>query len=175
MRQNECVVNKAMAQLWPDEWYEISDKGGRALANVGYVWRRLGLNNLQSDDVARLEPFLEPFDAVYNDDEITILSRLGHNGLQKEYCRMYQDDDDDVWVIDWYLSDDDCRRAHLTQVANLLFPDDPLAIVHLTRALTTLRTLRVSVDASGVRGETDHSLEQIVDQSLEQVEVDEEE
>ena len=60
----------------------------------------------------------EPFDGVYNGDEITVLSRLGSNGVQKEFCRMFSQPAaevpmsdkgkeeektaaEDVWVLEW--------------------------------------------------------------------------
>src|SRR3990172_5427374 len=110
---------------WPREWYDISD-GTEALENIASVWSKMGYDQLEEGDYSRLEPFLEPFDAVYNDEEIAILSRLGNNGIQKELCKMYAPEDGSVegggggiFVLEWYLQKGDYRRKYLVQVATV--------------------------------------------------------
>jgi len=77
-----------MAHLWPIDWYDLSD-GRDVLRNISRVWAEKGYDNLAENDYARLEPFLEPFDGIYTDKEIVVLSRVGSNGIQKEFCSMF--------------------------------------------------------------------------------------
>lgn len=53
-----------MSHLWLDDWYELSKDDKNTLRNIGAAWAEKGYNNLEENDYARLEPFLEPFDAV---------------------------------------------------------------------------------------------------------------
>jgi hypothetical protein len=63
-----------MAHLWPADWYDLND-GAKALLNISKVWKKKGYTALVENDYARMEPFLEPFDGIYTDQEIVILSR----------------------------------------------------------------------------------------------------
>jgi len=108
----------------------LTDGGSTTLQNYGTKWLQIGYDNLTENDFARLEPFLEPFDGVYTDKEIAVLSRLGNNGVQKELCHMFMQqpstdnttadtaqtaEPEEVWVLEWYvvLSQGD-TRSNLT-------------------------------------------------------------
>ena len=81
------------------------------MANIEEIWAKIGYDKLTENDYARLEPFLEPFDGIYTDKEVVILSRVGNNGIQKEFCNMFvqnpqqssteQKSEDEVWVLEW--------------------------------------------------------------------------
>lgn len=146
--------------LWPDDWYNLNDGGAEALQNIGEVWAKMGYEALGEDDYARLEPFMEPFDGVYNDEEVTIMSRVGNNGIQKELCRMFSQSspDGDIWVLEWYTPKTNIQRRYLCDVAILLYGaqfdnDETQSMIMLTHALSSLRSLKlVVVDGDTIRG-----------------------
>lgn len=172
-----------MAHLWSRDWFDIADSAD-VLENISEVWAKIGFEKLTQDDLARLEPFLEPFDAIYNDEEITILSRLGHNGIQKEFCRMFthpkangpdgsERAEGDVFVLEWYLEKGDYRRSYLVSVATILYGssfrnDQTQCMIMLTHSLARLRKLKITIQGDALHGEPDHSLEPLYDNSLEE-------
>jgi hypothetical protein len=155
-----------MAHLWPLEWFDITD-GESALRNISRVWKKKGYETLTENDYARMEPFLEPFDGIYTDQEIVILSRIGNNGVQKEFCSMFLQppvegsaENDGVWVLEWYLDKDDIRRIYLRQVAQILYGaqlenDETQCMILLTHALSNLRRLRITIKGEQILGEFD--------------------
>lgn len=192
-----------MSHLWPPEWYvcrqsacaskrrfcvkssltirryDISD-GADALENIASVWAKMGYDKLGENDYARLEPFLEPFDAVYNDEEITVLSRLGHNGVQKEFCRMFSQPiaGEQVWVLEWYLPQGNVQRMYLCDVALTLYGakfnnDETQCMIMLTHALASLRKLKLVVRGETIQGMLDSSVEELQDASFEDATVEE--
>jgi len=165
-----------MSHLWPIDWYDLSDGGEEVLQNISKVWERKGLETLSENDYARLEPFLEPFDGVYTDQEIVILSRIGNNGIQKEYCSMFMQGE--VWVLEWYLDKDDIRRLYLRQVARLLYgnqyeQDETQCMIMLTHALSSLRQLKLTIHGDQILGEFDDQEddEPVMENSLEDPEI----
>lgn len=165
------MVIMKMSHLWPREWFGLSLAATAVLQNVALVWANVGYDNLQEGDYVRLEPFLEPYDAVYNQDDVCILSRLGSNGTQKQYCQMYRNENG-VWTLEWFV--DDHRRSHLEQVAHLLYGGDATqSMVRLTHALASLRTLCIVIRGDELHGFFDTSMEDIMDQSLEGADIDE--
>jgi len=173
-----------MSHLWPIDWYDLSD-GKAVLQNISRVWSEKGYDNLKENDYARLEPFLEPFDGIYTDKEIVILSRVGSNGIQKEFCSMFlqpADTAEEVWVLEWYLDPDDIRRIYLKQVARLLYGsnfenDETQSMIMLTHALALLRQLKITIHDDYITGEMEEVPETLVENSFgdpEVITVDEE-
>lgn len=177
-----------MAHLWPIDWYDLSD-GEEALQNIAKVWGRKGYDSLSENDYARMEPFLEPFDGVYTDQEIVILSRIGNNGIQKEFCSMFlqgpeagaggpERDEDGIWVLEWYLDKNDIRRLYLRQVAQIMYGsqfenDETQCMIMLTHSLSSLRRLKITIHGDQILGEFDDGEvpETVVENSLEDPEI----
>lgn len=147
------------------DWYDLAD-GADALKNISAVWSKKGYDTLTANDYARMEPFLEPFDGIYTDQEIAILSRIGNNGVQKEFCSMFLQATDgsgatasgEVWVLEWYLEKDDIRRLYLRRVAQILYGsqydnDETQCMIMLTHALSNLRRLRITIKGDRIIGE----------------------
>lgn len=159
-----------MSHLWPVDWYDLAD-GADALQNIAAVWRKKGYGALTSNDYARMEPFLEPFDGLYTDQEIAILSRIGNNGVQKEFCSMFLQapsapigadsgagPEAEVWVLEWYLDKDDIRRLYLRKISKILYGaeygnDETQCMIMLTHALSNLRRLRITIQGDRIIGE----------------------
>lgn len=165
-----------MSHLWDRAWHDATDSSD-VLQNIGRKWTDIGFKNLGNDDFARLEPFLEPFDAVYNEEEITILSRLGSNGIQKEFCKVFTNESGN-YVLEWYLQEHDYRRIYLQDVALFLFGptyqhNDARCITMLTYALSSLRKLKIVIHETSVHGEEDNSLASLEDGSLEDASLEE--
>lgn len=88
-----------MSHLWPAAWFDMDDETFKVLKDISTHWKKKGYDHLESEDYVRLEPFLEPFDAVYSDNEVVILSRVGNNGIQKQFCSMFLIKD--KWTLEW--------------------------------------------------------------------------
>ena len=154
--------------LWRDSFYELEGDDLETLENLGQTWMEMGYETLTNDDFARLEPFLEPYDAVYNDEEISILSRLGRNGIQDEFVFLTNpptpqknQEQQPLYQASWSLTQDDPRRIHLEETAVTLFPTyAPIdALVMLTHGLATLRGLHVFFTPTGQVFATSHTEE----------------
>ena len=147
--------------LWDRDWFDITD-GADVIENIATVWNKRGFNQLTNDDFVRLEPFVEPFDAIYTSDEISILSRLGQNGVQKEFCRLFKEDD--AYVLEWYLKAEDHRRIYLADLALLLFGkpmshDPAQCILLLTYCISTLRACKIVRHGDTLLAKPDTSLD----------------
>jgi len=178
-----------MSHLWPKDWYDLSDEDKETLRNMGYAWAEKGYENLEENDYARLEPFLEPFDAVYTDTEIAILSRTGNNGIQKEFCSMFIQEEgpetgnnnnnnnvEEVWVLEWYLDQDDVRRRSLRKIAKLLYGDnlnndETQCLIMLTHALSSLRQLVITIHGDTITGEIEDLPEALIENEMEEAEI----
>ena len=151
-----------MALVWQENWFEFTQKEHLVLENIGEKWKNKEYENLGIEDYVRLEPFLEPFDAVYSEQEIAIMNRVGQNGVQDQYCSMFiqsksgstdksidNSTNDSVWVLEWYLVPTDVKRQYLKKVSNSLFGkqlqyDETECMIMLTHSLSCLRRLEVS-------------------------------
>ncbi len=164
-----------MSYLWKNSWFDFSEDTA-VLENISKHWNKIGHENLGDDDIARLEPFLEPFDAIYSEEEIVILSRLGNNGVQKEFCHVFHQED--KWVLEWYLDPKDVKRKYLTDICLVLFGDTyeqdvARCMTMLIYTLSSLRKLKVHFrEDQSAYAERDLSLEPLEEGSLEDVEVE---
>jgi hypothetical protein len=169
------------------------------LENIGQRWMKMGYDQLGDNDYARLEPFVEPFDAIYTDQEVSILSRVGQNGVQKEFCSLYVQppqggsapnraqgstggvDDAEIWVLEWYLTVDDIRRDYLRMVSRLLYGesyenDETQCILMLTYAIAELRRLKLTIQGETISGVAlqEDEIEVVAENSLDEPSVDDE-
>lgn len=159
-----------MSHLWTPDWYDIkSDEP--VLKNIGSTWLKKGYDTLDANDYVRLEPFLEPFDGIYSDSEVVILSRTGNNGVQKQYCSMFitkDQKDNDVWVLEWHIPKDDIKRVYLKRVSLLLYGssfdnDETQCMIMLTHALSSLRQLKITIKGETIIGEIDEVEQEYVE------------
>lgn len=159
-----------MSHLWTPDWYDIKTEEP-ILKNIGSTWLKRGYDTLGADDYVRLEPFLEPFDGVYSESEVVILSRTGNNGVQKQFCSMYMTKDQnntDVWVLEWHLPKDDIKRSYLKRVSLLLYGpsfenDETQCMIMLTHALSSLRQLKITVKGETLVGELEEVEQEYVE------------
>lgn len=146
-----------MELLWPKSWYDIAD-GEDALRSIARRWKDKGYDQLDGNDYARLEPFLEPFDGIYSDQEVVILSRVGNNGVQKEMCQLFTDPGQpDAWKLEWWLPETDVRRLYLGQVARILYGkefdyDTTQCMLMLAYAISCLRQLKLTIKGDRIIG-----------------------
>lgn len=145
-----------MDYLWPETWFIITPKNNLALKSIATTWNKKGLETLKENDWVRMEPFLQFADAIYNEDEVVILSRLGQNGVQEQFCTMTLKNNE--WILNWFLHPEDPRRTYLTQIGLILYGEQngnnkTHCMVLLTHCISILRKMKISRKGDHLVGE----------------------